>query len=146
MVNVFSNKKGFTILEALIAMVIFSLVLIFMAQSFLLAYQLNYIKLVKDETIKIAQEQLELLRNESYSNIVTSCAGTCNNFDPAASPPECTINRQIRNNTVVFGKEISVSEDEPYKSVTLTICTNKKDRFGNPIKYTVTTIISNKGF
>ena len=68
--NVFQNKKGFTIIETLVAMILFSLILIFMLQSFLLAYKLNFTKLVKDETVKIAQEELEKLRNirESIEN------------------------------------------------------------------------------
>lgn len=143
---VMQNKKGFTIIETLIAMILFSLVLIFMLQSFLLTYKLNYEKLVKDETVKIAQEELERLRNEQYSNISSSCVGICNNFNPNNVDSSCIITRQVRNYNIRFGREITINENYPYKTVTLTVCSQHKDFQGNQIRYTLTTIISDKGF
>ena len=145
-VNVMQNKRGFTLIETLVAMILFSLVLIFMLQSSLLVYRLNYEKLVKDETVKIAQEELERLRNESYSNITSTCVGACSNFNPNTQNQTCIINRQVRNNNINFGREISVSEKYPYKMVTLIVCSQHKDFQGNQIKYQVTTVISDKGF
>ncbi|WP_457625531.1 type IV pilus modification PilV family protein [Persephonella sp.] len=140
------NKKGFTLVETLVAMFLFALILIFMLQSFLLAYKLNYLKLIKDEEVKIAQEELERLRNISYSNINNLCTGVCNNFDHTTANDQCKIQRQVRNRTVIFGREISVSETYPYKQVTITICSEHKDGSGNNISYTTTTIITDKGF
>lgn len=140
------NKKGFTLVEVLVAMVIFSLVLIFMLHSFLLAYRFNYTKLVKDEAAKIAQNELERLRNTSYSSINTICNGVCNNFNPSTASNQCKITHQVRNHNVIFGREIIVNENPPYKTVTVIVCTAHKDKNGNNIRYQTTTIISDKGF
>jgi len=151
--NVIQNKKGFTIIETLVAMVLFSLVLIFMLQSFLLAYRLNFEKLVKDEITKIAQEELEKIRNTSFSNIVPSCSNACTNH-----PTSCQITRQVRNKTLTFWEEISVSgydanhnpvtnlNDAVFKVVTIKICSRHNDTKGNKIEYTTTSVIYDKGF
>ena len=151
---VIQNKKGFTLIETLVAMVLFSLVLIFMLQSFLLAYRLNFEKLVKDETVKIAQEELENLRNISFSNIIPSCSNACTNY-PTSS---CQIQRQVRNTTVTFWEEISVNgydanhnpvanlNDAVFKVVTIKICSKLKDTKGDKIEYTTSSVVYNKGF
>ena len=154
--NAIQNKKGFTIIETLVAMILFSLVLIFMLQSFLLAYRLNFEKLVKDETAKIAQEELEKFRNISFSNITPSCNNACTNYP--TSSPSCQIQRQIRNTTVTFWEEISVNgydanhnpvtnlNDAVFKVVTIKICSKLQDTKGNKIEYTTSSVIYNKGF
>ncbi len=151
--SVIQNKKGFTIIETLIAMVLFSLVLIFMLQSFLLAHRLNFEKLMKDEIVKIAQEELEKYRNISFSNITPSCSNACTNY-----PTTCRIQRQIRNTTVTFWEEVSVSgfdanhnpvtnlNDAVFKVVTIKICSKHKDTKGNKIEFTTSSVIYNKGF
>ncbi len=146
MVQTAKSNKGFTLIETLIAMFLFSLILIFMLQGFLLAYRINYEKLLKDEAIKIAQEELERLRNLGYSNISPSCGNVCNNFNPTTAPPSCKISRQVRNKNVSFGREIRVVENEPYKTVTIIVCSQHKDFQKRPISYSLTTVISDKGF
>jgi len=151
--NVIQNKKGFTIIETLVAMLLFALVLIFMLQSFLLAYRLNYEKLLKDEAVKIAQEELEKLRNISFGNITPSCSNACTNY-----PASCQITRQVRNKNVTFWEEISVNgydsnhnpvtnlNDAAFKVVTIKICSKLKDSKGDKIEYTTSSVIYNKGF
>ncbi|WP_456393602.1 type IV pilus modification PilV family protein [Persephonella sp.] len=154
--TVLLSKRGFTIIEALVAMFIFSLVLIFMLQGFLLAYKINFEKLLKDETVKLAQEELEYIRNMDPDKVYdingdgvfedvtnrTDCP-VCTT-DPGI--PECVIERQVRNVNVKFGKKVIVEQSPTNPNVytvTVTICTDyKNNRTGDKIQYTVNTIIA----
>jgi len=145
------NIKGFTMVELLVAMVIFSLILIFMLQSFLLAFKINFSNEVKNATIRLAQDELENLRNKSINDIydfstntTIYCPSPCN---PNTTNSDCKIERVVKGAKVSFGKAIDINNAETtYLDVNLTVCTNIKDwRTGNNIQYTIRTILSNIG-
>ncbi len=134
------SKKGFSLVETLVAMFLFALVLILLIKGFAFTYQLNFIRLVKYEAVKIAQEEMEELRNGDYTAIVSRC-GTCN---PNSSDTNCRITRKVRNKNVNFGLNIQVVQDSLYKRVTITVCAPYKDFSGNDISYTLTSLIANR--
>ncbi|RUM60966.1 MAG: hypothetical protein DSY66_03125 [Persephonella sp.] len=145
------NIKGFTMIELLVAIVIFSLVLIFMLQSFLLAFKINFSNEVKNTAIRLAQDELENLRNKSIdeiydfsTNTTIYCPSPCN---PNTTNNDCKIERVVKGVKLFFGKAIAVnSAEKTYLDVNLTICTDVKDwRTKNNIKYTIRTILSNIG-
>jgi len=154
--TVLPNKKGFTIIETLVAMFIFSLVLIFMLHSFLVAYKINFNKLIKNETVRIAQEELEFIRNMEPDRVYdvngdgvfedpanrTDCPQCTTNPDV----PECVVERQVRNVNIKFGKQVIVNPSSTGSGIyhiTVTICTDYVDsRTGNKIQYQVSTIIA----
>ncbi len=150
--NVFLNKKnqaGFTIIELLVAMVIFSLVLIFMLQSFLLAFKINFSNEVKNTAVRVAEEELENLRNKPINEIYDSsnviyCPSPCN---PDTTDSNCKVIRTVKGVNVVYGKAIDVNNaSDTYLDINLTICSKIKDwRTGNNITYTVRTILANIG-
>ena len=145
------NIKGFTMIELLVAMVIFSLVLIFMLQSFLLAFKINFSNEVKNTAVRVAQDELEKLRNIPISDIydnnsgnVIYCPSPCN---PNTTNSTCKVERIVKNANITFGKAIDINTaTDTFLDVNLTICSNIKDwRTGNNITYTVRTILSNIG-
>ena len=152
--NVNQNKKnikGFTMVELLVAMVIFSLVLIFMLQSFLLAFKINFSNEVKNTAVRVAQDELEKLRNMPISDIydktnkkIIYCPSPCN---PNTTDANCKVERIVKGANITFGKAIDKNDaKDTYLDINLTICSNIKDwRTGNNITYTVRTILSNIG-
>lgn len=146
-----NNIKGFTIIELLVAMVIFSLILIFMLQSFLLAFKINFSNEVKNTAVRVAQDELENLRNMDISQIYDSstsqiiyCPAPCN---PNTTDTNCKTIRTVKGVNVTFGKAISLnSATDTYLDINLTVCTNIKDwRTGNNIQYSIRTILANIG-
>ncbi len=150
LVNLNKRKiKGYTIIELLVAMVIFSLILIFMLQSFLLAYKINFSNEVKNTAVRVAQEELENLRNKPISEIydgsnVIYCPSPCN---PDTTDSNCKVIRTVKGVNVVYGKSIDINNaSDTYLDINLTVCSKIKDwRTGDNITYTVRTILSNIG-
>jgi len=147
-----SNKKnkGFTLIEALIAMTIFALLLIFMAQSIIIAYRINFLSVVKNTALEIASNELENIRNMSLIYDVngdgafvtdrTDCPEPCTTNPPL---PECKTTVRIRNTNVVFGKSVEVVPNGDIYEVTVTVCTDYKDwRTGEPIQVKLKTLIA----
>ncbi|WP_457623149.1 type IV pilus modification PilV family protein [Persephonella sp.] len=150
------NKKGYTLVETLVAMLIFSFVLIFMLQGFTLAYRINFEKLIKTEAVKLAQNEIEVLRNMDPSKIYDinndgtfedpSNRTDCSTCTTNPTVPECAVTRQVRNVNVKFGKKVIVVQPDPdaeiYR-VTVTICTNyKKFNSDDKISHTISTVIA----
>lgn len=133
-------KGGFTLIETLVSIFLFSLVLIFIIRGFWFAYQLNFVRLVKDEAVKIAQEKMEELRSGDFNAISSSCS-PC---DPNSTNSSCKKTRKVGNKDVDFGLQIQVTGDTTYKRVTVTVCTSYKDFSKNDITYTLTSLIANR--
>jgi competence protein ComGC len=150
------NKKGYTLIEALVSLFIFALVLIFMLQGFTVAYRINLQKLIKDETVKIAQEEIEFIRNMDPDRIYDinndgSFEDAVNRTDcPTCTTqptvPECVITRQVRNVNINFGKQVTVNQPDPTADIyriTVTICTDYTDfHTGNKITHTISTVVA----
>jgi prepilin-type N-terminal cleavage/methylation domain-containing protein len=163
--NVKLNKnkkiKGFTLIEALIAMLIFALILIFMAQSILLAYKINFLNSIRNTAWEIASNELENIRNmkklydvnndddllvgvdldgDGKKDYGTDCPEPCTT-NPTI--PECKTTVRVRNSEVTFGKAVKVELNKDVYEVTLTVCTDYKDwRTGKPIEVTLKTIVA----
>jgi len=144
------KNKGFTLIEALVAMLIFALILIFMAQSILLAYKINFLNSIKNTAWEIATNELENIRNMGLIYDVngdgalasgnTDCPEPCTT-NP--SIPECKTVVKVRNSKVVFGKAVTVEENNNVYEVSITVCTDYKDwRTGNPIEVKLKTIVA----
>ncbi len=69
---ILNNKKGFTIVELLISMLILSIILIALTHSLAVYMQYNVINTLRNEAIKIAQGCAEKIRTgQSCSNSIT---------------------------------------------------------------------------
>ncbi|WP_457642418.1 type IV pilus modification PilV family protein [Persephonella sp.] len=154
--TVLLNKKGYTLVETLVALSIFSLVLIFMLQGFIVAYRINVQKLIKDETVKIAQDELEFIRDMDPNKIYdinndgkfedTENRTDCPICTTVPEIPQCVTVRQVRNVNVKFGKQVLVTQDISSPDillVTVTVCSDYKDFHSeNKIQHTITTVIA----
>ncbi len=147
--DVNQKNKGFTIVEVLVALVIFALILIFMLQGFLLAYRINFSNEVKNTAVRVAQDELSNLRNmvikdiyDNSTNQTLYCPAPCN---PDTTNTTCKTVRNVKGVNVVFGKAISINDAEStYLDLNITVCTKIKDwRTGDNITYTIRTILSN---
>jgi type IV pilus assembly protein PilV len=120
------NKKGFTLVEALVALSILAILLLGLLSSLIVSYEISTKNVIRDEAVKIAEEYAEKYRNMDLNSI------------PASDTK--TETRQIRNATVNFlitttSTPISANK---LKQVTITVEWNYK---GKHYTHTITTIV-----
>jgi len=88
------NNKAFTLVEVLIAITILTIGMLGALEGLLLYTQYNINNLCRDESVKIAEQKINELRNTSYSSLTS---GTT------------TVRRKIKNFERDFNVEWSVA-------------------------------------
>ncbi|KJU86988.1 conserved hypothetical protein, membrane or secreted [Candidatus Magnetobacterium bavaricum] len=125
------NNKGFTLVEALISMVILMFVMLGLLSAITVTSDVTYKNELRDEVSKIIKEELEATRDTDFDTVLT---GTC---QICTSPN--TYTRQFRNASVDFGITKTVTVLDPNnKRVDITVTWSYK---GETLSYTVNTII-----
>ncbi|MBF0339263.1 MAG: prepilin-type N-terminal cleavage/methylation domain-containing protein [Nitrospirae bacterium] len=126
------NDKGFTLVEALVSMVILLFVMVALLQTVTVASNVTYKNELRDEVTKIVKEELEATRDANFDGVLT---GTC---EKCTSPN--TYTRQFKNASINFGivKTVTVL-DANNKRVDITVTWVFK---GETMNYTVNTLIS----
>jgi prepilin-type N-terminal cleavage/methylation domain-containing protein len=138
---VFQNKKGVSLVEVMIALVILLLVFMGLLQAALLGIDSNMRNILRDEAVKIVSEKMEEARSMPFDNVITNpkvCVDTngrshnlCTVNDECRSPETCVaptpvtlnacnpnnfpmlISRDFRNiRDFRFGSKITVSDLE----------------------------------
>ncbi|NPA95046.1 MAG: prepilin-type N-terminal cleavage/methylation domain-containing protein [Thermodesulfobacteria bacterium] len=119
------NKKGFTLIEALVALLLLSIVLLGLIPSFLSVYNLNLEMTTHDIAVEIAQELLEEARSQSLSNLIDS------NSTISRRVNKTDVNFNVKQNVVdVFGGEL--------KKVYIKVLWTYR---GQPRSYNATTVV-----
>lgn len=118
-----NSNKGFTLIEAIVSMLILSILLIGLLASFLKAIDINVYNYLRDEAVKIAQFELEECRNKPFSNIVNS---------------NSTVNVQFRNSNYAYNVVRTVNDLVGMKEVKVQVDWSYK---GRNCSYSVSTVI-----
>jgi prepilin-type N-terminal cleavage/methylation domain-containing protein len=129
---VLKNNQGLTLVEVLIAMVVFLLVSLAMMQTALVGIDSNMINVLRDEAVRIAEENMISARNTP--------------FDILATIPDDPVSRDVRNR-----------KDFPYtvtrtvtdhglnnKEINIVVTWDWKDKTianGNAYTHSITTIV-----
>ncbi len=91
-----NEKKGYTLVETLVAMFIFAILLLGLLAGLIVTYEFSNRNLIRDEAIKIAQETLEEYRYKKFNDINSETK---------------TVTRQIRNKNITFNVSTTVSDE-----------------------------------
>ncbi len=120
------KNKGFTLVEALVALVILAILLLGLLSALIITYEHSTRNIIRDEAVKIANEYAETYRNMGIGNI------------PANQ--SITVNRKIRNSVVAFTIKV-VSSDivaGKIKQVKITVSWTYK---GKTYSHTIETLV-----
>ncbi|MHB1185535.1 MAG: type IV pilus modification PilV family protein [Desulfobulbia bacterium] len=95
------RQQGFTLVEIMIALLVFMVVMLGVAGGLIQAIRANRGNVVRDEALRLAEEELNRLKGERFSVFGTSADLTATGFppDPAAIQD---IQVTIRGGTVPF--------------------------------------------
>jgi prepilin-type N-terminal cleavage/methylation domain-containing protein len=97
------NKKGLTLVEMMIALVILLLVFLALMQTALLSINANMNNLIRDEAVSLAEQHMIFIRNIPFDSVtVTGFVA-----DPRA---EINDTRTFRSLTVIFRPERRVTD------------------------------------
>ena len=134
------NKKGLSLVEVMIALVIVLLVFLALMQTALVSIESNTVNILRDEAVSIAEMRMNELRNRPFDDLDLN--GT---LDPDPLTINQTINRNIKNisnfafNTVTIIDALNTDN----KQITITVTWEWKDKTvanGNPYTHSITTI------
>ena len=128
------SNKGFTIVEVLVALFLFSFLMLGLLGGFLKTYQYQAKNEFRNEAIKLAEQELEKYRNLDYSAI-TPVSNDCTSSTEK-------IQRQIRNAYIEYTIAREITEEIPnsVKKIVITVCWNYK---GKSYNYSAETLIAN---
>lgn len=123
------TEKGFSLIEALVAMLILSIILLGALQGLLVSYRTSSLTALRNEGVGIAEETANTLRNTPYINLVD---GTTTS----------TVTRQLANAAVPFTVTQVVSDTvaNVAKSVQITVSWNHQ---GRAITHTAIILVGN---
>jgi len=127
------NKKGLSLVEVMIALVIVLLVFLALMQTALVSIESNTVNILRDEAVSIAEMRMNEARNIPFDSLVSD----------AASVP---VTRNIRNITggFTFNTLMTVAPlGGDNRQINITVTWNWKDKTvanGNPYTHSITTI------
>ncbi|WP_456397625.1 type IV pilus modification PilV family protein [Desulfurobacterium sp.] len=125
-------RRGFTLLEVLVALVIFSLVMIALLDSAGFYYHISTQNDLLNVASKIARENLESVRNMDYADITEANLNNGTNSCKEALTTDKNVELvRLRNQNYAFGKYFDVVTDPTLdiKQVTVHVCWNYNGKF-----------------
>jgi len=118
-------KKSYTLVEVLVALLIFSITLLGLFAAVSIVISNNLLTLERTEAVNILSESLELARNSPDITALNYGFQNCVN-----SLLNCTVRRQVRNFNVCFGRfyrTFSVNGTS-FKRVSVEVCWRNRKR------------------
>lgn len=99
--------QGFTLVEIMIAMLVFTAIMLGVAGGLIAAIRTNQGNVVRDEALRIAEDELTRLKSERFSVIGTSADLTAN--APAWTAPT-NILSNIRGTRMTFARATQITD------------------------------------
>jgi type IV pilus assembly protein PilV len=127
------NKKGFTLVEVLIALVVSLLVFLALMQTALVSIDANMINVLRDEAVSIAEMRMNEARNIPFDNLAegSTDVSTTRNFRNIANF-SYNVTRTV-SNLGTDNKQVNITITWEWKDKTLTN--------GNPYTHSISTIV-----
>ncbi len=126
------NKKGFTLVEMLVAMVVLLLVSLALMQTALIGIDANMVNVLRDEAISIAETEMNDARNISFDSLTGSSSKTVPRYFRNISNFSYSVTRTITD----------LNTDNKQATITVTWAWKEKTvANGNPYTHTISTIL-----
>lgn len=144
------NKKGFTLVEVMIALVVVLVVFLALMQTALVGIDSNMINVLRDEAVRIAEQRMEGARNLPFASVVSDTGSLAGYDCPGGfSSTGVPIERDVRNIlgfdfcTNLTCQELGedgncATDDADNKQINITVGWRWKD---NPYTHSISSIL-----
>ncbi len=145
------KSKGFTLVEALVALVILAILLLGLLAGLLTAVRYNLVNNLRDEAKNIALECAENIRNSDFTSLTTGSV-SCEASKPVVVSSPCTdigtrisastpemVRRKKRNAEVNYTIGWDISGSGNVRQVRITVCWTYA---GRSYSHSLTTLVS----
>lgn len=140
------NKKGMSLVEVMVALVILLFVSLALMQTALVSIEANMTNLLRDEAVALAGMRINQARNTNYADLQTdpNCAARAEDADCATLEGDaaCLVSRSVRNVDLDFWNRTTVTAIGDNKQVNIDIRWCWKNKVN---KHKADTIIRNPG-
>jgi len=130
---VLKNKKGLTLIEVMISLIVLLLVFLALLQTALVSINSNMVNVLRDEAVNVAEEQMNVARNTPFDNLLAGVTDV--------SPPP----RSLRNVAETYTTTRTVTNiNSETKQVIINVTWDWKDRTagnGNPYTHTISAML-----
>ena len=127
------SEKGFTLIEALVALVILAIILLGLLAGLIITMQYNLLNFMREEAGSVAQECIENIRSIPFSSIPNANID-CNAPSVTVSTP-ClhttganVVSRQVRNTNVNYRVGWTVTDRTNLKELYVQVCWTYRGR------------------
>ena len=114
------TEEGFSLIEALVAMLILSVILLGALQGLMVSYRTSSTNTLRNEAISMAEETANALRNTPYANLVD---GTTTNIvlrQVANASVPFTVTQVVADSVASVAKSAQITVTWPYQGQTIT--------------------------
>ncbi len=80
MTTALRNRKGFTLIEVLVAICILSISMLAILEAVVIAMEHNLNNVSRDESVRIAEAKMNELRNSTFSSLASGASSVTRNF------------------------------------------------------------------
>ena len=132
--TVLRNKKGLTLIEVMISLIVLLLVFLALMQTALVSIDSNMVNVLRDEAVNVAEEQMNVARNTLFDNLLAGVTDV--------SPPPRSL-RNIAAFTYTATRTVTDINTET-KQVIINVTWEWKDRTvgnGNPYTHTISAML-----
>jgi prepilin-type N-terminal cleavage/methylation domain-containing protein len=131
MLRVIQNKKGFTLIEVLVAATLLTIGMLGALEVLVLSMQQNLNNMARDESVRIAEQKMNELRTSSFGSL-TGCA--------SSTPCSALVTRKFKNSDRAFNIQwIFTTLSSTSVSVQVLVTWNIR---GKDYSHSITSVIS----
>lgn len=116
------NRKGFTIIETLVALVILAVALLGLLAAYAGYFKYSSLNTIREQTSKILEEKLDYVRSLNYDNVTTSLNNGAANCSDALSKSINTGSINVGNLNLKYATYYGITNSTDYKIVAVDVC------------------------
>lgn len=114
------TEKGFSLIEALVAMLILSVILLGALQGLMVSYRTSSTNILRNEAVNMAEETANALRNTPYASLVDGTTVNTVTRQVANASVPFTVTQVVADSVASVAKSIQITVTWPYQGQTIT--------------------------